>query len=138
MTGCSGGTPGLSTTRSASANVSSRCPPSSSSTPSRRSGSASGTLGARLGQRDARAAARQQLGGGEAASRRSDDGHAFVPATSNTHSLTHRSFNVVRLNSAKMIADDHEAGDHLRLAPADQLEVMVQRRHPEHPLAASS
>ena len=34
--------------------------------------------------------------------------------------------------------DDHEARDHLRLLPADQLEVVVQRRHPEHPLARSA
>ena len=47
----------------------------------------------------------------------------------------HRSFSVVRLNSAKMIASDHEARDDLRLAPADQLEVVVERRHPEDALA---
>ena len=50
----------------------------------------------------------------------------------------HRSFSVVRLNSAKMIADDQEARDHLRLAPADQLEVVVERRHLEDALARSA
>src|SRR5690349_3350469 len=33
-------------------------------------------------------------------------------------------------------ADDHEPRDHLRLAPANQLEVMMQRRHLEDALAA--
>src|SRR5256885_16700143 len=32
--------------------------------------------------------------------------------------------------------EDHEARDHLRLAPADQLEVVVERRHAEQPLSA--
>ena len=52
--------------------------------------------------------------------------------------MRHLSFNVARLNSAKMIADDHEPRDDLRLAPADQLEVMVQRRHPEDALRRSA
>ena len=59
-------------------------------------------LGAHLGQRDPGAAARQQLGGGNAASRRPDDGHAF-PHSNPRPSFAHRSFNVVRLNNANMI-----------------------------------
>ena len=58
-----------------------------------------GQFGARLRQRDVRAAAREQLRGSQAASRRSRDGHAFVL----DGEVRHRSFNVARLNSAKMI-----------------------------------
>ena len=87
---------------------------------------------------------RQQLGGGEAASRRTRDGHALVCHVESHSSprlsfllarAAHRSFSVVRLNNAKMIADNHEARDHFRLAPAAQLEVVMQRRHAEDALA---
>ncbi len=56
-------------------------------------------LGARVGQRHARAATRQQLRRGKAAARCTRDGHALVLSTEKRH----RSFNVARLNSAKMI-----------------------------------
>ena len=56
-------------------------------------------VGAHLGQRDLGATACQQLGGGNAASRRSHDGHAFPLHIK----FTHRSFNVVRLNNANTI-----------------------------------
>ena len=49
---------------------------------------------------------RQQLGGGDAASRRARDRHALPLDRKRRRSVhaPHRSFNVVRLNSAKMIA----------------------------------
>src|SRR6266849_9665235 len=33
-------------------------------------------------------------------------------------------------------AHDHEPGDHLRLAPSAELEVVMERRHPEQTLAS--
>ena len=53
MAGCVGGTPGLSTIRSAPSSVSGRCPPSSSSTPASRSCASSPDGVARVGQRHA-------------------------------------------------------------------------------------
>ncbi len=58
-----------------------------------------GKLGAGIGQRDVGAADGEQLRGGQPASRRPGDGHPF-----SIDRERHRSFNVVRLNSAKMIA----------------------------------
>ena len=55
-----------------------------------------------VGQRDAGAAPDQQLGGGDAAAGRADDDHPL--AANGERGVAHRSFSVVRLRSAKMIA----------------------------------
>ena len=99
--GWSSGTPGLSTSKSADVNVSSRCAPSSSATPCVAQLIRLGRLelGPGVGQRHARAALGEQQRGGDAAARRADHRHVLSP-----HREAHRSFNVVRLKSAKMIA----------------------------------
>ena len=78
-----------------------RCSPSSRSTPAPRSICFGFRLelGARVAQRDARAAFGEQQRGRDAAARRPN--HSDVLSA---HRETHRSFNVVRLNNAKMIA----------------------------------
>ena len=55
--------------------------------------------GPHVGQRDARAALGEQQRGRDAAARRAHDRHVL-----SAHREAHRSFNVVRLKSAKMIA----------------------------------
>ena len=60
---------------------------------------APGKLRPCIGQRDAGATDGEQLRGGQSASRRAGDRHPF-----SVDREIHRSFNVVRLNSAKMIA----------------------------------
>ena len=87
-TGWSGGTPGLSTTRSARANVSRWWPPSSSAHAELPQPLGLRQIGARVGQRHARAAARQQLRGRDAASRRARDGHAFALERRSIHAIT--------------------------------------------------
>src|SRR4051812_42078628 len=131
ITGCSGGTPGLNTMRSASANVAGWCPPSSTTTPSGRSASASGTS-TRTSVNVTRppravsncAAAMPLLAPPTTVT--------CIPATLNTRSpqLQRR-----QAEQRKNDPDDHEPGDDLRLAPADQLEVVMERRHPEHAAA---
>jgi hypothetical protein len=95
-------------------------------------------LAAAFGQRHARAAAREQLGGRQATSRRSRDRDAFsidlesqIP---NPQSLSQ--LQCGQTEESEDDSDNHEARDHFRLAPANQLEVVVQRRHAKQPLAA--
>src|SRR5262249_47439287 len=63
----------------------------------------------RFRQRDASTTAREQLRGGDAASRRARDGHAFTSHVERhrpqppSQQPDHRSFSVAKLNSAKMI-----------------------------------
>ena len=103
IAGCAGGTPGLSTIRSAPSSVWGRCPPSSSSTPASRS-CASSAIVSRMSvsvtvaprRTSSSAAATPLLAAPTTTTRLPDDGERRV--------RRHRSFKVVRLNSAKMIA----------------------------------
>jgi hypothetical protein len=78
-------------------NVAVWCPPSSDV--QRSQVVAAGHLGARVRQRHGGAATGEQLRGGQPASGCSGDRHPFSVDREN-----HRSFNVVRLNNAKMMA----------------------------------
>ncbi len=107
MTGCSDGTPGLNTTRSALVKVSSLWPPSSSPTPSASSARASATSD-RVSDSVTRAPRRTSSSAAAIPLRAAPATVIRFPATSNAFMLLfcscHRSFNVVRLNNAKMIA----------------------------------
>src|SRR5262245_3494966 len=134
-TGCSTGTPGLVTIKSADVNVSTLWPPSSSRTPSalRRSArsnvsriSVSVTSAPRLA---ASSAAAMPLRAAPTTTTRR-------PRTENTFAST-PSPQLQRRQTEQRKDDrhDHKARDHLRLTPSDQFEVMVNRRHLEHALA---
>jgi hypothetical protein len=56
-----------------------------------------------VGQRDVRPTSNEQLRSGDTAPRRTHDGHAPAPDGERT-AVGHLSFNVVKLNNAKMIA----------------------------------
>src|SRR5262249_52950895 len=140
-TGCSGGTPGLITIKSASANVSARCPPSSSATPSWRSGSAAGASGCvsdnvpRAPRFASSSAAAMPLLAAPATVTR-------FPFTSGSRAPSHEppattSPELQRCEAEQREDDshDHEPADDLRLAPPALLEVVMERRHLEHALA---
>ena len=62
-----------------------------------------GDLGTKVGERDRGTASNEQFGGGDSTPGRTDDGDALA-AHGERRCGRHLSFNVVRLNSAKMIA----------------------------------
>ena len=133
IAGRCGGTPGLSTTRSAPVSVDAWCPPSSSATPAARRRSSSVDLLADVGQRDAGAAAHQQLRGGHTAAGRADDDDPL--ATNGERRVAHLQLQRRQAEEREDDREDQEPRDHLRLAPADQLEVVMNRRHAEDALA---
>ena len=49
--------------------------------------------------------------------------------------MDHRSLSVANRRRRKNDGDDPEANDHRRFLPADQFEMMMQRRHGENPFA---
>src|ERR1051325_1339656 len=131
-TGCSEGTPGLVTMRSADASVAASWPPSSSATP-------------RALNRPAAAKASLVSGSTTCAPRRAASSAAAMPLRAAPTTTTRRprtensstpSPQLQRCQAEQRKEDghDHESGDHLRLAPADQLEVVVNRRHLEDAL----
>src|SRR6266571_346390 len=135
---CSAGTPGLNTTRSAPVKVSVLCPPSSSCTPRRRSGSAA-TASSRVSdsvtcapRRASSSAAAMPLLPAPATVTR-------FPSTLNPKTATpnRASAKLQRCQAEQREnnRDNHEARNHLGLAPADELEVMMDRRHFEHALS---
>ena len=103
IAGCRDGTPGLSTMRSASRSVLSRCSPSSSVTPALRSRASSADLRPQVGQGHRGAATDQQLRRGHAAPGRPDDDDALA-AHGEAIPVVIAVSSVVRLNSAKMMA----------------------------------
>src|SRR5688572_4930761 len=127
------GTPGLKTTRSARPKTSPECPPRSSVTPAARSLPASSK------------AERSSLNVTRAPRETSSSAAAIplraAPTTTTFWPLTEDSF--IRLpklqrretEQRKNDRDDQEARDDLWLTPSDQLEMVMQRRHPEHAFA---
>ncbi len=103
MTGSRAGTPGLRTTRSASVNVAVVMAAELELDADRPQPLFLVEPIAHVGQRHRGAAADQQLRGRQAAARRTGDGDALA-ANGERTVCRHLSFNVVRLNSAKMIA----------------------------------
>src|SRR5262252_41088 len=139
-TGCSGGTPGLITIRSASANVSARCPPSSSATPSWRSGSAS-DASVRVSDTVTRA---PRFASSSAAAMPLLAAPATVtrlPFTSGSRATSHEprattspQFQRRQTEQREDDSDNHEPADDLRLAPPALLEVVMNRSHLEDTL----
>src|SRR5688572_6550655 len=133
--GCSSGTPGLATIRSADASVSGRCPPSSSVTPLRSSRSASSNVSCT--SVSVTAAPRARSSSAAATPLRA------APTTTTRRPRTEKSLSPtpspqLQRRQAEEREDhrhDQKSGDHLRLAPPHQFEVMVERRHLEHSLA---
>src|SRR5579862_59048 len=139
--GCSAGTPGLITIRSAAVNVAVSWPPSSRATPCARSGTASGTL--------ARTSDSVTAAPCFASSAAAAIPLAAAPTTVTRLPLTTgamRSLPFLPRSSSPQLQrgqaeerkhdrGNHKPRDHFRLAPADQLEVMMERRHPEHALS---
>src|SRR5436309_3541474 len=136
---CSGGTPGLSTIRSADVNVSVRCPPISRPIPSCRSGSASG-IPLRVSDKVTIAPRSARSLAAAIPLRAAPTTVTRLPVTSNCLAAIRPSCSVSsqlqrrQAEQRKYDRHDDEPRDHLRFAPADQLEVMVQRRHLEHSL----
>src|SRR5687767_6603853 len=132
-TGCSNATPGLVTIRSAPASVAGRCPPSSSSTPASRNRGASSN-DARVSVSITRApllassfAAAMPL---RAAPTTTTRRPSTVKSSTPSPPLQRR-----QTEQRKDDRQDEKTRDDLRLAPANQLEVMVDRRHLEDALA---
>src|ERR1044071_9254399 len=131
---CSVGTPGLVTIRSAPASVSARCPPSSNSMPCALKRSAASNVSrvsvsiTRAPRRSASSAAAMPLRAAPTTTTRR-------PRTENPVAST-PSPQLQRRQAEQRKDDSHDqkARDHLRLAPSDQLEVMVDRGHLEHAL----
>ena len=137
IAGCSGGTPGLSTIRSASAErARAGGRRARASTPALRSRSRLRAIGARVSVSVTRAPRRdQQFRGRDAAARRARRPSTRLPATENCAPGTSSQLQRRQAEEREDDREDHEARDDLRLAPADQLEVVVDRRHPEDALA---
>src|SRR5215467_6120842 len=136
IAGCSGGTPGLVTTRSASTNVSVRWPPSSSSTPNGASASTPATCGC-TSDNVTRAPRRASSSDAATPLRAAPATVTRLPRTSNPPSTVHRSPQLQRRQAEQREddADNHETRNHLRFAPANLFEMVVERRHLEHALA---
>src|SRR5678815_4135408 len=134
-TGCSVGTPGLTTTRSAFSNVAVVWPPNSSSTPASRSRAPSSTL-ARLSVSTTRAPRRTSSSAAAMPLRAAPTTTARRPTTENASPPT-SSPQLQRCQTEQRKNDrrDQKSRDDLRLAPSEQLEVVVQRCHLEHALA---
>src|SRR5215216_5828086 len=132
-TGCSSATPGLATIRSACASVEDRCPPSSSSIPRWRNRDASSNEG-RTSVSSTRAPLRASSSAAAMPLRAAPTTTTRRPATVNP-STPSPQLERCQAEQRKDDGQDQEARDDLRLAPTDQLEVMVDRRHLEHALA---
>src|SRR5262245_8011637 len=133
--GCSVTTPGLVTIKSAASNVFAVCPPSSSAIPAARSRSASVNVG--------RASVRVTR-----APRRTSSSAAAIPLRAAPTTTTRRpsTLNAPDPTSSPQLQrrqteqrenhrDDQKPRDHLGLAPADELEVVMNGRHLEHAFA---
>src|SRR5688572_3421839 len=129
------GTPGLTTIRSASPSVRASCPPSSSATPSARRGSAA-AMAVRMSVNVTRAPRRASSSAAATPLRAAPTTTTRLPATEKTEeATTSPQLQRRQAEQRKQDRDDDEARDHLGLAPPDQLEVMMERRHAEHPPA---
>src|SRR5262245_49561141 len=134
-TGCSVCTPGLTTTKSACSNVATVWPPTSSATPASRSRALSGTLW-RLSVSTTCAPRRASSSAAAIPLRAAPTTTTRRPTTENASSAT-PSPQLQRCQTEQRKDDrrDQKACDDLGLAPSDQFEVVMQRRHLEHPLA---
>src|SRR5262245_38929225 len=131
IAGCSGGTPGLSTTRSARSKVSSRCAPSSRVTPRSASDVAS-AISSRRSDSVTRAPRSTSSSAAAIPLRAAPTTTTFCPAT---EKFTNRQSPQLQRRQAEQRAENrenHKARDHFRLAPPDQLEVVVERSHLEY------
>src|SRR6185436_12574791 len=131
--GCSSGTPGLTTTRSARASVPGWWPPVSICTPDAASAAASSNE-LRLSLSVTRAPRLRSSSAAASPLRAAPTTTTLRPSTEKACSAM-RSPQLQRgeAEQGEDHRDDQKAGDDLRLAPADQLEMVVDLRHLRHP-----
>src|SRR5882672_3026043 len=143
------GTPGLNTIKSALSKVSDRCSPSSRAMPASRR-RCSSSVRSSLGRRSVSVTRAPRSASSSAAAtplRAPPTTVTFWPSTENGRAaplcafcslLLSMSLTQLQRRQAEQREDDSQnqkPGDHFRFAPADQLEVMMERRHLEHALA---
>src|SRR4051812_37969749 len=134
-TGCSSATPGLVTIRSATASVSLRCPPSSSSTPAARSSGAASNDG-RDSVSVTWAPRRTRSVAAAIPLRAAPTTTTRRPATEKSPATPSPQLERRHAEQRETNSEDDQPSDHLRFLPPNLLEVVMQWRHLEQPLAS--